>query len=171
VDARDSIPARADSADPFGLVQGGEGIITGTVVCAAVIAAGAGYASSTAQLVGAMVGTVFVYWLAHMHAEAIGGAVSEGHHPFVAVRRALAHTWTIAAASLLPVVVLLVAELAGADLKDAAWIALWATVALLAFYSFVAGRRGGLGIPGSMACALAGVALGLLVTLLKVALK
>ncbi len=83
----------------------------------------------------------------------------------------MAHTWTIAAASLLPVVVLLGAEIAGAELMDAAWIALWATVALLALYSFLAGWLGGLGIPGSLACALAGVALGLLVTLLKVALK
>ncbi len=170
MDAGDS-PSRPGLVDPFGLVRGGEGIITGTVVCAAVIAAAAGHTSSTAQLVAAMIGTVFVYWLAHLHAETIGGAVSEGQHPLAALRSAAAHTWTILAASLVPVVILLVAELAGADLRDAAWIALWATVALLALYSFLAGRRGGLGLAGSLASALAGAALGLLVTLLKAALK
>src|SRR5262245_59181429 len=131
--------------DPFGLFRGGEGIITGTVVCAAVIAAGAGHIHTTRQLSAAIVGTVTVYWLAHLHAHAIGGAVSEGHHPMVALRRAVAHTWTIAAASLLPLAVLLLSELAGADLEQGAWIALWASVALLAFYSYLAGRRGGLG--------------------------
>jgi hypothetical protein len=118
-----------------------------------------------------MVGPVFVYWLAHLHAETIGDAISEGRHPVAAFRRTLAHTWTILAASLLPVIILLVAELAGADLRLAAWIALWATVALLALYSFLAGRLGGLGLGGSLACALAGAAIGVLVILLQAALK
>jgi len=151
-------------------VSGGEGIITGTVVCAAVIAATAGHTESIAQLSGAIVGTILVYWLAHLHASAIGGAVSAGHHPFLAVRRAAAHTWTIAAASFLPLVILLVAHLAGADLSAAARIALWSTIVLLTAYSYLAGHRGGLGVGGSVACAVAGGSLGILVALMKAAL-
>jgi hypothetical protein len=156
--------------DALLLMPGVEGVITGTVVCASVIAAAAGHLDSTAQVVTAMVGTVLVYWLAHLHAHAIGGAVSEGHHPLSALRRSAAHTWTIAAASLLPVAIFLLSELLGADLRRAAWIALWSTVGLLALYSYVAGARGGLGLAGRLACSLAGAGLGLVVALLKAAL-
>ena len=98
------------------LLSGGEGIITGTVVCAAVIAAGAGHTESIAELSVAMVGTITVYWLAHLHAVAIGGAISEGHHPLLALRHSAAETWTIEAASLVPLAILLVAHIAGASL-------------------------------------------------------
>jgi hypothetical protein len=172
VDQRQPEPARSADprVDPLGLVTGGEGLITGTVVCAAVIAASAGHLESTARLTLAIVGTVGVYWLAHLHAVTLGFAVSGGHHPGIAFRHALAHTWYIVAASLLPVGVLLLAELAGASLRAAAWAALYATIGLLGVYSFVAGRRGGLGWWGSLASAAAGAALGGLIALLKAAL-
>ncbi len=164
-------PARGTGeSDPFNLISGGEGIITGTVVCAAVIAAGAGHFDSTAQLSLAILGTVFVYWLAHLHARTLGKAVAHRHHPLAALKDAAAHTWPVATASLLPVGILFVAELAGAELDTAAWIALWATIALLAGYSFLAGRRGGLGMWGSVASAAAGAAVGVFVVLLKTAL-
>jgi hypothetical protein len=167
---RDASDVQMASAAPLGLLRGVEGLITGTVVCAAVIAASVGHLESTVQAVTAMVGTVLVYWLAHLHAHAIGGAISEGHHPVLALRHAAAHTWTIAAASLVPVAILLLAEVFGADLSRAAWIALWSSVGLLAFYSYLAGARGGLGWGGRLACSLAGGALGLLVALLKASL-
>jgi len=162
----------ADPADPdlVRLLSGSEGIITGTVVCAAVIAAAAGHTSSIAELSVAIVGTIIVYWLAHLHAVAISGAISEGHHPLLAVRHAARETWTIPAASLVPLVILLIAHLAGADLRAAAWIAMLSTIVLLAVYSFVAGRRGGLGLAGSIACSAAGASLGIVVALLKAAL-
>jgi hypothetical protein len=161
---------RTISPDSLGLLRGVEGIITGTVVCAAVIAASVGHLESTAQAVTAMVGTVLVYWLAHLHAHAIGGAVRHLHHPVVALRHAAQETWTIGAASLVPVAIMLVSEVLGADLGRAAWIALWSTVGLLAVYSYLAGARGGLGLGGRLACSVAGAALGLLVALLKASL-
>lgn len=144
--------------------------MTGTVVCAAVIAAGVGHTQSIGQLSAAIVGTIMVYWLAHLHATAIAGAISTGHHPLLALRHAVAHTWTIGAASLVPLVILLTAHIAGADLSTAGWIALLGTIGLLTVYSFVAGRRGGLGLRGSIMCAVAGASLGLLVALMKAAL-
>jgi hypothetical protein len=167
---RESPGSTGERSDPLGLVTGGEGLITGTVVCAAVIAASAGHLESTASLTLAIVGTVTVYWLAHLHALTLGFAVSGGHHPGIAFRHALAHTWYIVAASLLPVVILLLAEFAGASLKAAAWAALYATIGLLGVYSFLAGRRGGLGLWGSLASAAAGAALGGLIALLKATL-
>ena len=105
------------SRDPFGLLTGGEGLITGTVVCAAVIAYTAGSVTSTGQLCLAIFGTVFVYWLAHLHATTVGLSVEHRHHPLTALRLALGRTWLVAGASVLPVAVLLLAELFGAEFK------------------------------------------------------
>ena len=54
--------------DRWGLLRGGEGLMNGTVVCAAVLAATAGHVDSTGQLSLALVATALVYWLAHLHA-------------------------------------------------------------------------------------------------------
>lgn len=156
--------------DPFGLVAGGEGTITGTVVCAAVLAYGGASASSVWQLSGAIVGTVAVYWIAHLHAETIGSSLTHAHHPRAAFQHALAETWPILGASVLPVGVLLGAWLLGAELRTASWIAVWVCIALLAGYSYMAGVRSGLDLRGRLMSATAGVGLGLLVVLLKVAL-
>jgi hypothetical protein len=159
-----------EHGDPLGLYRGAEGLITGTVVCAAAIAYGAGHLDTTATLCLAIFGTVTVYWLAHLHAETLGSALTHGHHPVLALRHALFATWPIAGVSVLPVGILLLAELLGADLRTAAWIALIATIGLLTLYSYIAGARGGLDVWGRTVSAAAGAGLGILVALLKVAL-
>ena len=171
--ARPKHEARADRRpmpDPLGLISGGEGIFTGTVVCAAAIAYGAGHVTSTAELSVAIFGTVLVYWLAHLHARTLGVSVTHGHHPVESLRLAVVETWPIAGASVLPIVVLLLAEVAGAALRTAAWIALIATIVLLTAYSYLAGVRSGLDTWGRVASAAVGAGIGLLVALLKVAL-
>jgi hypothetical protein len=156
--------------DPLGLVAGGEGTITGTVVCAAAIAYTAGHTDSVWRLTAAIVGTVLVYWVAHLHAVTIGSALTHRHHPFRAIRHGLRETWPILGASVLPVGALLLSTLLGAELRTAAWIALITTIALLTTYSYVAGMRGGLDRWGCVAAAGAGAGVGLLVVLLKVGL-
>jgi len=157
-------------ADLLGLRRGGEGAITGTVVCAAAIAYSAGHLESTLRLCLTILGTVGVYWVAHLHAVTIGSALTHRHHPLTAVRHAFVETLPIAGASVVPLAVLLVTTLLGADLRASAWAALIATIVLLAGYSYVAGARGGLERRGSLACAAAGACVGLLVVALKVAL-
>lgn len=157
--------ARRD--DPFGLISGGEGIFTGTVVCAAAIAYSAGHVDSTTELSVAIFGTVLVYWLAHLHARTLGASVTHGHHPVLALRLALQETWPIAGASVLPILILLVAEVAGASLRNAAWVALASTGVLLTAYSYLAGVRSGLGLWGRLASAAVGAGIGGLVALLK----
>ena len=156
--------------DPLGLVTGTEGTITGTVVCAAAIASSAGKNDSTAELCLAIVGTVLVYWLAHVHAVTLGSSLTHRHHPIAAFRHAVVHTLPILGASVVPLVILLLGRLAGADLRTAAWAALIATIGLLTFYSYLAGARGGLGTGGRVASACAGAGIGILVALLKIAL-
>jgi len=158
------------TSDRLGLYRGAEGLITGTVVCAAALAYGASHLGSTRTLCVAILGTVAVYWLAHLHAVTLGSALTHGHHPVQAFRHALAATWWIAGVSALPVGILLLAELLGAELRTAAWIAMVATIGLLTFYSYAAGARGGLDRWGRIVSAAAGMALGILVALLKVAL-
>ena len=145
-------------------------MITGTVVCAAVIAYAGNHVESVAHLTLAILGTVAVYWLAHLHAVTIGSSLTHRHHPIAAVRHALAETWPIAGASVVPVGVLLATSLLGADLRTAAWTAMIATIALLAAYSYLAGVYGGLDTWGRIASAAAGAGLGIVVALLKVAL-
>jgi len=156
--------------DPLGLVSGGQGAITGTVVSAAVIAYGADHFDTTAQLCAAIVGTVVVYWLAHVHAETLGSSLTHRHHPVAALRHAMLASMPILGASVVPVLVLVVSMLGGADPKASAWIALIATIGLLTAYSYVAGARGGLELGGRIASAAAGAGIGILVALLKVAL-
>jgi len=167
-EGRHAAPQLERERDPLGMING-EGIITGTVVSAAVIAAAAGHLEET-HIVLAILGTAFIYWLAHLHARTLGDAVKHRTHPVDALREALAETWPILAASLLPAVIMLIAKLVGADIRRAAWIAVIASTVLLALYSFFAGRRGGLGLGGSLLSGAIGAALGILVILLKAGL-
>ncbi len=161
---------RRPRRDPWGLISGSEGILTGTVVCAAAIAYGAGHVDSTAELSTVIFGTVLVYWLAHLHALTLGLSVTHGHHPRSALRLAARETWPVAGASVVPILILLVAEIAGASLRTAAWTALIATIGLLTVYSYLAGVHSGLGPWGRIASAAVGAGIGVLVALLKVAL-
>jgi hypothetical protein len=150
------------------MISGSESAITGIVVSAAVIAYGSDNIDSVGHLTAAILGTVAVYWLAHLHAVTLSSAITHRQHPLAAFRLALRETLPILGACVVPVVVLLVSSLLGADLRTAAWTAMVAAILLLTGYGYVAGVRGGLGTGGRIASAAAGAALGVLVALLKV---
>ena len=59
----------------------GEGVSTGTVVSAAAIAASAGHLTEDTRLIVAILGSVLIYWLAHLHARTLGDAVVHRAHP------------------------------------------------------------------------------------------
>jgi hypothetical protein len=154
--------------DPLGMING-EGIITGTVVSAAAIAAAAGHFEET-RLILAILGTALIYWLAHVHARTLGDAVKHRTHPVDAFKESLAETWPILAAALVPAVILLVLRIVGVEIRTAAWIAVIACTVLLTVYSFFAGRRGGLSLVGSVVSACIGALLGIMVIGLKAGL-
>jgi hypothetical protein len=166
-DGRRTTRVKADR-DPLGMING-EGMITGTVVSAAVIAASVGHLEDT-RLILAILGTAFIYWLAHLHARTLGDAVKHHTHPVDALKEALAETWPILAAALVPAVILFLLQLFGVDIRIDAWIAVIACTVLLTGYSFFAGRRGGLSLGGSLISACIGALLGLLVIGLKASL-
>jgi hypothetical protein len=165
-----SSPAEAMRRDPLGLRTGGEGMITGTVVCAAAIAYGTAHVDTTGELSLVILGTIAVYWLAHLHAMTLGNSLTHQHHPVIAFRHALVEATPILGASVVPLGVLLLFRIFGAQLRTAGWAALIATIGLLTFYSYLAGARGGLDTRGRIASACAGAALGIVVALLKVGL-
>lgn len=151
----------------FDLTSNTESIITGTVVSAAVIASAVGLGATTLQLCIAIVGTVLMYWLSHVHAVTVGLAVSEQIPLSSALRRGIGHSWPLVYTSLLPLGILLIAELLGAEIATAATIALVTSIALLAIYGYLAGSRGGLGTKGAIFSALGGLLIGVLTLLIK----
>lgn len=153
--------------DYFGFFGRSEAVITGTVVCSATIAAAAGHMDSIWQLAIAILGTTLIYWLAHVHATAIGHAVANRDRPTAALRYSLYLNAPVVLVSLLPLAILLFAALFDGDIGNAATVALVANIGLLTAYGYIAGRRGGLTTLGSVGSAATGTALGLLIILLK----
>jgi len=147
-----------------------EPLLIGTTVCGGAIAAGAGHIDDLSQLVIAIVGTVLIYWVAHLHAATLAHRVEE-RLPFrIAIGRALEDNWLMLATALIPVVILVVGDLFGVAILTASWIALGATVALLGGYGYVAAARGGLKMTGRVLSAIGGIFVGVLIMLLKASL-
>jgi hypothetical protein len=118
--------------------------IYGTVVTAAIIAAG-GNQLSTAALAVTIVVTLVVYWLAEEYAELLGEHTRAGQLPsMIVVRSSLAAAWPMVTASFLPLATLGIARLFGASSTNAAWVALGTAVVLLVFHGYGAARAAGL---------------------------
>jgi hypothetical protein len=156
-----------DEGTPTGRL---EPLLIGTTVCGGAIAAGAGHIDDLGQLVIAIVGTVLVYWVAHLHAATLAHRVEERMSLRAAFGHALESNWLMLAAALIPVVILVICDLLGVAILTASWIALGATVALLGGYGYVAAGRGGLSPSGRVVSAIGGVLVGLLIMLLKASL-
>ena len=145
--------------------------IYGTIVTAAVIAAG-GNQLDSAQLAVTVVVTLIVYWLAEQYAELLGAHTHDGRLPSVGqIRSSLAETWPMVTASFLPVASIGVAVLFGASSSDAAQAALIVTVVLLIMHGYTAGRAAGLrGKRQAMVTVIAGL-LGVAMVILKSVLQ
>ncbi|HWD03274.1 MAG TPA: hypothetical protein VG674_12565 [Amycolatopsis sp.] len=107
----------------------------------AAILAAAGSQLSTAALSVAVVVTLLVYWVAEEYAHLIGdhivnGKLPDGHQ----VRAELTATWPMVTASSGPLLVTLLARLAGATSLIAANAGLAAALVLLGWHAWSAGR-------------------------------
>jgi hypothetical protein len=145
--------------------------IYGTIVTAAVIAAG-GNQLSTAALEVAVVVTLVVYWLAEQYAELLGEHTQAGQLPTMGqVGSSLAAAWPMVSASFVPLASLFLARIAGASASGAALVALAVTLVLLVVHGFTAGRAAGLtGVRLVLVVSLAGL-LGVAMIGLKVLLQ
>jgi hypothetical protein len=141
--------------------------IYGAIITASVMAAAGGSLPTPALAVSVLV-TLVVYWLAEEYAEVLGRQATGGHVPTWAyIRTRLAGSWPIVSASFVPLVVLVVARLAGASAFTAANIGVGAAVVLLTGHGWTAGRAAQLTGWQLTACTSIAAVLGLVMVALK----
>ena len=145
--------------------------IYGTIITAAVLAAG-GNALSTVALEATVFVTVMVYWLAEQYAVLLGEHTHSGQLPSKAeIVRSMRSSFPMVTSSLIPLLVLFVGRLSGLTAFHAAAVAIFATVLLLIYHGHAAGREAGLtGAKLLLVTATAGV-LGLVMIALKTLLQ
>ena len=141
--------------------------IYGAIITAAILDT-AGGRLSTGALVAAVVITLLVYWLAEEYAELLGEQAAGGRLPSRAyIRSALAATWPMVSASYLPLLVLVLARLAGASASAAANLGLAAAFVLLTGYAWSASRAAQLRGRQLLVATSVAAALGLVMIALK----
>jgi len=87
--------------------------IYGAIITAAILDTAGGKLPTDVLVVG-VVATLVVYWLAEQYAAVLGGQIAAGAVPtWDHIRGELAATWPMVNASLLPLVALVVARVAG----------------------------------------------------------
>ncbi len=130
--ADDGVNAAADGTDPsIDHLPGRQrsAAIYGTIITAAVLAAG-GNALSTVALEATVFVTVVVYWLAEQYAVLLGEHTHSGQLPSKAeILHSMRASFPMVTSSLIPLLVLLVGRLCGLTAFHAAAVAIFVTVA------------------------------------------
>ena len=141
--------------------------IYGAIITAAILAT-AGNELHTGALVATILITLVVYWLAEEYAELLGEQAEGGLVPtWDYIRGSLAASWPMVTASFAPLLVLVLARLAGATIPVADNVGLVMAIALLLVHGWSAARSAQLrGWQLAFATSVA-VALGLVMVLLK----
>lgn len=122
-------------------------LLYGSVVAGSILAVSSVHAPYTEHVALAVAGGVAVYWLAHVYVEAVGGRFEDQERPtHVRLGSAFRDNIEVLLGALPPIVIFLICRLLGADIRTAAWIALWCTMVLLAaagcLAGYLAGARG-----------------------------
>ena len=141
--------------------------IYGAILTAAILAT-AGNELHTRGLVASILITLVVYWLAEEYAEVLGEQAEGGLVPtWDYIRASLAASWPMVTASFAPLVVLVLARLAGATIPVADNIGLVMAIILLMIHGWSAARSAQLrGWQLALATSVA-AALGLVMVVLK----
>jgi hypothetical protein len=122
-------------------------LLYGAIVAGSVLAVSSAHADETAHVALATALVTLIYWLAHVYVEAIGGRFTDVHQPIHRrIGEAMRDAVEVLIGAVPPVLIFLLARVAGADVQSAAQIALWITVGLLmaagAAAAYLAGQRG-----------------------------
>ncbi len=118
--------------------------IYGTIITAAVLAAG-GNVLSTAALEATVFVTLLIYWLAEQYAVLLGEHTHSGRLPSrPEILRSMRASFPMVTSSLIPLIVLLIGRLCGLSAFHAAAVALFVTVVLLVYHGHAAGKEAGL---------------------------
>lgn len=147
--------------------------VYGTVLVGGMIVVSRGAGASAWETLEAVLGTVLVFWIAHLYA----GTVASYHTVAgdettlrEAFRRALRRSVGFLTAAIAPSIVLLLGALEAISDDAAVWTALWLGVGILAVVGYrvfaVRGAKLSIRILGSLGTALMGVAMILLKVLI-----
>ena len=118
--------------------------IYGTIITAAVLAAG-GNALSTVALEATVFVTVTVYWLAEQYAVLLGEHTHSGQLPSKGeIASSMRASFPMVTSSLIPLLVLLIGRVCGLTAFHAAALAIFTTVVLLIYHGHAAGKEAGL---------------------------
>ena len=124
--------------------QNPAGVVYGTILIGALIAAESGTHDGYPDLVGSSTLALGIYWLAHSYSTILGRRLShEEQLTAGALARALGHDWSIVRGASLPLLVLLLAWAAGASEAAGINAAVWTAIASLVVFELLAGLRAG----------------------------
>jgi hypothetical protein len=154
-----------------GLVPGRQasGAIYGTLVTAGTIVAASEGAQDVVEVGITVAVTLALYWIAHAYAEVLGNAEAVPPSWKVATRE-LAVESPMAAACVIPLLVLIGADILGASFELAVTIALCATVGLLLLWGTLAARRARLSRAWALISGLVYTLIGAAIVILKLVL-
>ena len=146
----------------------GEHGVYGTVLVTALIAVGI-EDDTDLQVLLFVLGTIGVFWLAHVYASVVA---SRALTPAPPLRQALArgarHSFGMVVAMLIPVAFLLAAVIGLLDEWTAYWIALFSGVVVLGVIGYLNARRNGSAWPWRIAGVLSTTIMGLIVIALSI---
>jgi hypothetical protein len=150
-------------------VRHASGAIYGTLVTAGTIvgASEGAHAQDVREVSLSVVVTLVVYWIAHAYAEVMGNAHDVRPSWKVAARE-LASESPMVGACVVPLAVLIIADLLGTGFELSITIGLCATVGLLFIWGILAARRAKLSRGWALGSGVLYTALGVAIVLLKV---
>ena len=124
------------------MVSNAGGLIHGTLMVGALLAAASARRETFASTIGAVAIAVFLYWLSHAYSELTEERLETGD-PLTrsSVARTLVRELTIVAGAATPLLALLISWAVGAPLGTAVIAALWVSVAIIVGIEIVAGVR------------------------------
>jgi len=149
------------------------GALYGSLLAASVVVGTAPLKGAPAlgELVGLLVTTGVVFWLAHVYARLVGERVATGEPvTWPEVERVARHEWPLVEAAIAPCVAAAVITLLGGSDVAAAWGALITAVAGQVGWAVVATVRSGASTTVVLVSAAANLLLGLVLVVLKAAL-
>jgi hypothetical protein len=149
--------------------------IYGTIVAAAIVATEGSTDASIAAIVGSVLATLFVYWLAHVYSDQLAHhATADSESPSrptaKEIRDALAEQWGIVTGGLGLVLIMVVIDLAGGSQPLAVNVALGGSVLELLAWGALAARRAHLGTGWVVLYTIVSAAFGVAISALKVLL-
>jgi len=142
--------------------------VYGTIITGAILAT-SGPRRDAIPLTASIIFTLVVYWLAEQYSELLGEHLGGGRLPgWRQIRRGLARTWPMVAASLFPLLALDLARAFGASQQWSALAALIVAMIMLLVYGWLAGRASALRRGQQLLIALVTALLGVVMVVLKV---